>query len=494
MADQYGAALVPKPEVVILGGGIAGIATAQYLLDEGYPVTLVEARRFLGGRVFSFPDHQTGVPVDNGQHVIVGCCTYFIELLKRLGIFHRWYLQPRLRLPISDRQGKVGFLTASALPAPFHLLPSLLTYPHLGAGDKIRVLAALARAKFTNRHRPGLEEMSFYQWLKQRGQSEKAIQKLWNLIVMPILNDDVRDVSAAMGLMIVQEGMLAGYHSADLGYAADGLLPALGKPSQEHLSTGGVKLLLGSSVRRLLLENGRIAGVELASGDTVTGQIYVSALPAEMLCRILPEAVLEQPFFQGLQELQTSPIVNLHLWYDRPVMEESFCAFVDSPLQWVFNKSKIMSEGASGEPEFAAKHAGKRGDMRHAAAYHLSGKLTEEGQYVCISVSAAWEYIDQPREELARLFIAEMAQVFPGAGEATVEQAIVVKQRHATFRCLPGASARRPGSRTPIPNLFLAGEWTDTGWPSTMESAARSGYNAAQAIGSSAEVSKLKPK
>ena len=491
MADQYASALVPKPEIVVLGGGISGIATAQHLMDQGYPVTLVEARRFLGGRVFSFPDHQAGVSVDNGQHVIVGCCTYFIELLKRLDTFHRWYLQPRLKLRISDRRGKVGFLAASALPAPFHLLPSLLGYPHLRAWDKIRVLAALGLAKFTNRHQSHLEEISFYQWLRQCGQSDEAIRMLWNLIVMPILNDDVRDVSAAMGLMVIQEGMLAGLHSADMGYATDGLLPCLGGPAEEQLSAGGVKLLLGRAVRRLLLEDGRIAGAELTSGGTVTGQIYVSALPSEMLCRILPETVLDQPFFHGLKELQTSPIVNLHLWYDRPVMEESFCAFVDSPLQWVFNKTKIMRAGAQDEDGIGSKPAASRHEPSpdNPDLSTSSEGLSEGGQYICVSLSAAWDYIDQPREELVPQIMAEIAQVFPMAREAVVQRAIVIKQRQATFRCVPGAGNRRPGSRTPIPNLFLAGEWTDTGWPSTMESAARSGYNAAQAIASSEEVS-----
>jgi uncharacterized protein with NAD-binding domain and iron-sulfur cluster len=206
-----------------------------------------------------------------------------------------------------------------------------------------------------------------------------------------------------------------------------------------------------------------------------------------MLCRILPETVLEQPFFQRLKELQTSPIVNLHLWYDRPVMEESFCAFVDSPLQWVFNKTKIMSLDPRYGGGMGEKPAGRRDDLPHADA--SSGKPAQGGQYICISLSAAWDYIDRPREELVSQFTSEMAQAFPLAREAVVQRAIVVKQRQATFRCLPGAGFRRPGSRTPIPNLFLAGEWTDTGWPSTMESAARSGYNAAQAIVSSPEVS-----
>jgi squalene-associated FAD-dependent desaturase len=438
---------------VILGGGVAGIAAALYLLDQGYPVTLIEARRFLGGRAFSFIDAETGLSVDNGQHVIVGCCSYFIDFLKRLDADGKWHLQPRLRLRVRDRQGKAGLLAASRLPAPFHLLPSFLAYPHLGAGDKIRALAALARARFTDRCQPYLERITFYQWLKQQRQSEQAIQNLWNLLVMPTLNDHVRDVSAAMGLMIVQEGMLEGCHNADVGYASDGLSVAVGEPARRHLLDRGTKLLLGSAVRRVCLESGRVKGVELASGVVVTGEVYVSALPGSALLAVLPRDVAEQPFFQGLKGLETSPIVNIHLWYDRPVMDGDFCALVDSPLQWVFNKGAILGK-----------------------------EETDQGQYICISISAAWEYIDQTREELAQQFIAEMAEAFPRARLARVKRSIVVKQRHATFRCQPGANELRPSSQTPIANLFLAGEWTNTGWPSTMESAVRSGYNAAQAI------------
>ena len=535
---------------MVLGGGIAGIASAVFLLEQGYPVTLVEARRFLGGRVFSFTDEETGVPVDNGQHVIVGCCSYFIGFLKRLGVSDQWYLQPRLRLRVLDRQGKEGLLAASRLPAPFHLLPALLAYPHLETGDKIRAIAALARAKFTNRHQPYLEEMTFYQWLKQQGQSERAIQNLWNLLVMPTLNDDVREVSAAMGLMIVQEGMLEGYHNADVGYAADGLLAAIGEPAKKYLLDKGARLLLGSSVRRVCLGSNRVKGIELASGDVVTGEVYVSALPFSVLLGVLPGDIIEQPFLQRLSSLETSPIVNIHLWYDRPVMDGDFCALIDSPLQWVFNKSAILGGEHKDSPALSSeikippaplyqrgagphhpplsqrergddplsdsppsqggesqslppweggrlgwglngigkspfRKGGFRGISAHADQSPSREEETDQGQYICISVSAAWEYIDKAREELAQQFIDEMAEVFPRAREAKVKRSIVVKQRHATFRCLPGANELRPGSQTPIANLFLAGEWTDTGWPSTMESAVRSGYNAAQAIISS---------
>jgi hydroxysqualene dehydroxylase len=438
---------------VILGGGVAGIATALYLLEQDYPVTLIEARRFLGGRAFSFSDEETGLPVDNGQHVIVGCCSYFTDFLERLDATDKWHIQPRLRLRVRDRQGKAGLLAASRLPAPFHLLPAFLSYPHLGIGDKIRSIAALTRARFTDRRQPYLERITFYQWLKRQGQSERAIQNLWNLLVMPTLNDHVREVSAAMGLMIVQEGMLEGRHNADVGYASAGLLAAIGEPARRHLLDRGAKLLLGDSVRRVCLESGRVKGVELSSGTVVAGEVYVSTLPSSALLAVLPRDAAGHPFFQGVKGLETSPIVNIHLWYDRPVMEGYFCALVDSPLQWVFNKGAILGK-----------------------------EETDQGQYICISISAAWEYIDQSREELARQFIAEMAEVFPRAKPAKVSRSIVVKQRHATFRCLPGAGLLRPGSQTPIANLFLAGEWTDTGWPSTMESAVRSGYNAARAM------------
>jgi hydroxysqualene dehydroxylase len=452
------------PHVVVVGGGVAGISAAVHLLDRGCPVTLVESRGFLGGRAFSFTDAETGQELDNGQHVIVGCCGYFRDLLQRLGAAEEWYLQPRLRLRVLDRHGNEGLLAGSSLPSPLHLLPSFLSYPHLGPGEKLRAVLALGRARFTRRHQPRLESISFYQWLKEQGQSERAIQNLWNLLVMPTLNDDVREVSASMGLMIVQDGMLGGRHSADVGYPRRGLLPALGGPARDYLLARGCRLLLRSPVKGLCFDAGKVAGVKLASGESLSADAYVSALPFDSLLRALPPAVVGgEPFFGRLKGLETSPIINVHLWYDRPVMEGDFCAFVDSPVQWVFNQSAILAGRAGVDP--------------------ASEVATRSGQRVCISVSAAWEYIGQTREELAETFISEMARVFPRAGEARVLRAVVVKQRHATFRCRPGANDIRPGSVTPLSNLFLAGEWTRTGWPSTMESAARSGYNAAGAVG-----------
>ena len=448
----------PPADVVILGGGIAGIAAALDLLDAGRKVTLVEARNFLGGRAFSFTDPNTGLVLDNGQHVIVGCCTEFLGLLERLAVRDRWFLQDRLRIPVFSRDGKGGILGNSRLPSPLHLLPSFLAYPHLSLGDKIRALAGMARARFTNRNDPKLEDITFYQWLREKGQSERAIDNLWNLVVEPTLNDNVRDVSAAMGLMIVQEGMLSAANSGNLGYAREGLLPSIGEPARRLLTERGATLLLGDAVRRVLVSHdsdgkekrSQVDAAELASGRQVCGRAFVSALPFSALQRLLPEKVSTLEFFTEIGRLQWSPILNLHVLYDRPVLTEPFCAFVDSPLQWVFNRNAIAGAPPGG------------------------------GQLVTISVSAAWKHIDLPREELARTFLAEMAAAFPAAGEARALEVTVVKQREATFRCAPGAGRLRPGPDTPLSNLFLAGEWTNTGWPSTMEGAVRSGQRAAR--------------
>ncbi len=453
MADQPAVPLASPPRVVVLGGGISGISAALRLLEWGYPVTLVEARNFLGGRAFSYSGGWKGEQVDNGQHVIVGCCREFLDFIRRLDVEGRWHLQRRLHLPVMDKGGKTGFLRTAFLPAPFHLLPSFLTYPHLGMGDKLRVLQTLVKAKMTDRSRPELEEMTFLDWLRRQKQSPQAVQNFWDLLVKPTLNDGIHEVSAAMGLMIVQDGMLGGFRDANLGYPRCGLSPAIGEPAHTRLAALGCRILFSSPVKTMEGDNGGIAQVRLASGETISGGVFISALPPDALLRILPPSLALDPFFAGLAGIETSPIVNIHLWYDRPVMEEDFCALVDSPLQWVFNQTRNHDTNA-----------------------------VADSHHVCVSVSAAWEYIEQPREQLAETFAREMAGVFPAAGQAKILQTRVVKQRNATFRCRPGVNRLRPGAVTPVPNLFLAGEWTATGWPSTMEGAVRSGYAAAHAV------------
>ena len=442
--------------VAVLGGGLAGLAASQRLLSAGYDVTLVEKRPFLGGRAFSFYDPQSGAEVDNGQHIFMGCCTYYMQFLDSIGTLARTVLQDRLEAEVF-LDGMRGVLSSTPWLGPLHLVPAFVRYPHLGPVDKLMAVYALMAARSTDRVklRDLLDSQTFYRWLKDHRQTERAIDNLWNLIILPTLNDDARHVSADMGLMVLQEGLLKRPSDASIGVSRIGLTPLAGEPGGRFLVEHGAKLVTGKSVRSIRVESGVVDSVELSDGSSLRADRYVSALPFDALLEALPRDVAGGVFFAGISELTSSPIVGVHLWYDRPIMGQKFVAFLDSPVQWVFNRSAI--EGSSGD----------------------------DGQHVCISVSGAWEYVDRPKEDLRELFSSEMERLFPAASTARIERSLIVKQPRATFRCVPGSARLRPSQKTPIPNLFLAGEWTDTGWPSTMEGAVRSGVYAADALMSS---------
>ena len=441
--------------VIVLGGGLAGLSAARSLLEHGYGVTLVEKRPFLGGRAYSFHDPQAGGEVDNGQHVFLGCCTYYIDFLKALNVFHQTSIQKRLRVEVV-LDGDSGFLSSTPFLGTLHLLPSFIRYPHLGLRDKLLAVYGVVRAKLTDRtrHAKELDQQTFYDWLRRHHQTERAIDKLWNVIILPTLNDDIRNVNADMGLMVFQEGLLKQPANATIGVAKVGLTSLTGVPAQRFIEEKGGSLILGKAARLFMVDNGEVTGVEMSDGSVLRADAYVSALPFAALLQSLPEEIARDSFFSRAAELSSSPIVGIHLWYDRPIMEEEFAAFLDSPVQWVFNRSRI--QGSDGQ----------------------------DGQYVCISLSGAWDFVDRPKEELRAQFVEEMERLFPRARGAQIQRFLIVKQPEATFRSVPGVAALRPSQATPIPNLFLAGEWTDTDWPATMEGAVRSGVFAADALAS----------
>ena len=441
--------------VAVLGGGLAGLSAARMLLEQGFHVSLIEKRPFLGGRAFSFHSSEVDMEVDNGQHVFMGCCTYYIDLIKALGAYENAFLQDSLRAEVV-RDGERGTLASTPSLGPLHLLPSFVRYPHMGAADKLRAAYGLFRAGLTDRrkHAAALDAERAIDWLKRHHQSDRAIENFWNLIVLPTLNDDVRSVNADMVIMVVQEGFLKQPRDAAIGYARVGLSSLAGVPGMRFIEDRGGKVALGKTVRGIVIEGGAVSSVRLSDGSTFKADAYVSALPFRELLRCLPREQARQPFFASIAGLSSSPIVGLHMWYDRQVMEEDFIAALDSPIQWVFNRSRI--QGEKGLP----------------------------GQYVCVSLSGAWEFVDQPKDELRELFTEEMRRLFPLARDAVVKKCLVIKQPEATFRCVPGVASHRPSQTTPIPNLFLAGEWTDTDWPSTMEGAVRSGVSAAEALAS----------
>ena len=428
------------------------MAAACRLASAGYRVTLVERRPYLGGRAYSYTDRETGVQVDNGQHVFMGCCTAYIEFLRDVGTLDRTARQDRLRVEVRSPSGKAGVLAAAPLPPPLHLLPSFLAYPHLGWRDKLRATPALLRIRMErDPYRDELRAMSFEDWLRRNGQSDRAIANFWDLIVVPTLNDASRDVSASMAFTAFQVALLRDAHGADIGFARSGLSDVMGDAAERRLRALGVDLVLGRTVERLVPDHGALSGVALAGGDVLTADWYVAALPPQALVNALPDDLRDGSPLSVAASHTFAPIVNLHVWYDRTVADFEWAAFVDSPLQFVFNKTRIAG-------------------------------LTGPGDYLTISLSGAWEWWPLSKDELRERFTLELARALPLACDAAIERFAVVKEQRATFRSLPGGPANRLPTLTPLRNLVLAGDWTDTGWPATMEGAVRSGNAAAAAV------------
>ena len=296
-----------------------------------------------------------------------------------------------------------------------------------------------------------LDALDFATWLRERGQSPAAIERFWNVIALPTLNDSADRVSAALALTVFREGLLRTREGADLGLARVGLSELVADPARAYLEARGGVVETGARLVGLDINEGGISAVSLADGRRLTADYYLAALPPEALWPVLPDGLRAAPFFAPIERFSTSPIVNVHVWFDRPIVDFDFAGFIDSPLQWVFNKTRLLG-------------------------------LPATGQYLAISLSGAWDYIHRSRDDLAVLFLGELGRVFPASVRANAVRLTVVKEPDATFRPLPGVSALRRPNQTPLPNLLLAGAWTDTGWPATMESAVRSGRAAARLI------------
>jgi squalene-associated FAD-dependent desaturase len=437
--------MTDRPVVLVAGGGLAGIAAACELADAGVRVKLIEKRPHLGGRSYSY--EADGVEVDNGQHVFLGCCTAYIALLERLGVRGGVHLQRRFRVPVIDKVWGQSVLQSLPLPPPVHLAPSLLRFKSLSPREKALAAYAFSRVRSTNLSaHPELDDITFERWLRDRRQSPHAIRSLWNLIVQPTLNDHASRVSAALALMVFQEGFLRTGDGANVGWAKMGLSSLLAGAARQYIESRGGEVLTAVALNGLEANGDGISRALTNAGD-VTADAYVVALAPGDVPAVLPDAVRDDRFFGRIDEISTSPIVNIHLWYEEPVWDRPFAAFLNTPVQWVFNKSKLWRRGGP--------------------------------QYLDISLSGAREWVDVPAAEIRNHFEKEMRALLPAARGVDVVRALVVKQRDATFAAHPGVARLRPAQRTPVRNLFLAGDWTDTGWPATMESAVRSGASAA---------------
>lgn len=433
---------------IVVGAGLAGLAAAIELLKAGKPVTLIEKRPFAGGKTYSFTDPHTGVTLDNGQHVFMRCCTEYLAFLRDIGASDRARIQPALRVPVIGEHGRTSAIYVSRLPGPLALGPAFARYAHLSLGERARAGALLLRIKrMSAAERDALDGISFEDFLRARGQSARSIENFWDLVTIPTLNLPAGEASAAVALFVYKRGLLSGAHDADLGLPARGLTELHVAPALRRIEAFGGTIRLRTAAKQLLIEDGTASGVLTDDGERLDGDVIL-AVPHTEVAGLLPPEWAAHPSFEGLARLGVSPIVNLHLWYDRPVMDGEFTAFLHSPVQWVFNRSLLWGD-------------------------------TEEGQHLGVSLSAASREVAMSREELLAELVSELERLLPAARGATLRRAVVIKEPEATFAARPGTAALRPGPVTPIRGLRLAGAYVATGWPATMESAVRAGRMAA---------------
>jgi squalene-associated FAD-dependent desaturase len=454
-------------KVVVVGGGLAGITAAIALAESGADVTLLEARPRLGGATSSFS--RDDLTVDTGQHVFLGCCSAYRGLLARLGMTEHVTLQDRFDVtvlaPGANGQPRQARLRRTALPGPLHMLPALGRYPFLSFAERMSVARPALAMRRVDPADPAADTKRFGDWLAQRGQGERTRRALWDLFSVSALNIAGDDASLALAAVVVKTGLLGKNDAADIGVPALPLGELHGDAGATLLGKLGARVSLGAKVSAIeygAIEHGAIehGAIESADGGyrvrlgpetdgELTADAVVLAVPHEKAAPLMPVGALPEQTVAGWAGLGASPIVNVHVIYDRPVMDLPFVAAIDSPVQWVFDRTRISAMDRPGQ------------------------------QYLAISLSAADQYADTPAAKLREQFLPALAELFPAARDARVTEFFVTRERRATFRQAPGSGALRPKAATARPGLVLAGAWTDTGWPDTMEGAVRSGLAAA---------------
>jgi squalene-associated FAD-dependent desaturase len=437
--------------VVVVGGGLAGITAALDCAAAGAEVTLVEVRRRLGGAAYSF--EREGLRMDNGQHVFLRCCFAYRALLRRIGSEQLVRVQPRLEIPVLRPGAAPAMLRRGRLPAPLHLAGTLARYGHLGRAERLRAARA-AFALTRERMRPqAVEEPTFGEWLAAHGQGERAVDALWDLIALPTLNVPAAQASLSLSLFVFHTGLLSSADAGDIGFHEATLSEIIAEPSERALREAGVELLLGRRAQALSTAGApaavRISGAGERPEEELAANAVVLALPHTRAAALL--APLRGELAARIARIGHSPIVNLHLLYDREVFDGAFAAGVQTPVQYLFDRTR-----AAGAPPGS--------------------------QYLAVSLSGAEREMKMSVPELRARYEPALRELLPRARAAKLELFLATREHAATFRAAPGVQALRPHAESALPGIVLAGAWTATGWPATLESAVISGHEAARSV------------
>ena len=483
-----------QPTVAVAGGGLAGLAAACALSNAGFRVTLFEKRPFLGGRASSWEHPGTGEVVDNCQHVLFRVCTNLIEFYDRIGVANqiRWYDE----MTFIEPGGRTSVMKSSPLPAPLHTAPSFLRFSFLSAADKFAIARALAPLTLTTQRDTG---QSFQHWLDHHGQTKNAVERFWRPILVSALSEELDLISISAAAQVVRESMKSPA-ARHMGVPTVPLTDLYNRAG-DYIRTRGGELHFRQPVEGFVANP---SSVQLHLRDQKENQIpegapslsrslrqepalslpkgedfdfLILALPFDALDRILPDAPESAPIREQITHFENSPITGIHLWFDRQISELDHAVLLDRTIQWMFHKSRLQNRD---------QNRGRAALQGRVSVNETNGVLApasnETGSYIELVVSASKTLIDKSRAEIVELALAEVREFFPAARDANLVKSTVIKEVNATYSPRPGIDAHRPTSATAWPRVFLAGDWTATGWPATMEGAVRSGYLAAEAV------------
>lgn len=443
-------------DVVVVGGGLAGLSAACALAESGYHVHLIERRPYVGGRASSYQHPGTGEVVDNCQHVLLGCCTNLIEFYKQLGVADkiRWFD----RITFMEPGGRQSLLRPGSLPAPLHNAMAFLQSSALSLADKVAISRGMTSFL---QGVPADDGENFASWLARHGQTQRAIDRFWNPVLVSALNEDLDRVSVHYAAMVFRTSFM---QSAQAGWMGVPTIPLseLYSHAVGFIELHGGQVSLRTSVDSFQYDEHTRRWRIGFEGGNIDADAMVLAVPFESMQKLYPLLPPPEETSESLAEqlghFQHSPITGIHLWFDRTITDLDHAVLLDTTIQWMYNKTKL-------QPQRRAEDA---------------------GSYLELVVSASKTLVPMSRQEIIDLALRELAEFFPIVREAKLLKAAVVKEVRATFSVTPGLDAYRPGSVTAWPGIFLAGDWTATGWPSTMEGAVRSGNLAAEAVAKAA--------
>jgi squalene-associated FAD-dependent desaturase len=440
----------PIQSVTVVGAGVAGLAAAQALADSGHNVRLIERRPYVGGRASSYEHPGTGEVIDNCQHLLFGCCTNLIDLYRRIGALDKlhWFED----ITMIEPGGRRSVLSQSPLPAPLHASPGFLKAHAFSFADKIAIARGL------NTFMTGIPddtEENFAHWLGRHKQTPGAIKRFWQPVLFAALNEELDKTSVHYAAKVCRELFLRSPQAGRMAIPSIPLSDLYGH-ALEALKARGAEVNLRTSVAQVAWDDQLQQWTIETETDRFHSDAVIFAVPFEAMAKILPtlpEAPGKEALAAQVNQFSHAPIAAIHLWFDREITDLYHASMLDTTIQWLFNKSKLQPQ-------------------RHA----------QQGHYIEVVISVLRSVIPMERQDLIDLALSELALFFPTVREAKLLKAAVTKEVRATFSIRPQLDKIRPSAQSPWPNIFLAGDWTATGWPATMEGAARSGYLAAEAL------------